>query len=270
MLRTFEPITLPTTISFFLFKIAEIVAASSGKLVPIAIIVRPIISSDTFRMRAISFACKTAYRDPSMRHNNPINKKRTIFNEPSSANGISSSVANPLDLNLYVMNIKIKKTNKRRILSKYEILRSFNEIPNTIAERANAINWTEEVLIGFAASPMHETPNISAILEIFDPITAPRASSSVLLKTEEIPTNISGADVPSATIVNPIVNSLRPNLFATNAELSTNLSAPQTKTVIEITKPNKFIKSIMYFTSLNCLYILWIFKNSITRGEAWT
>jgi hypothetical protein len=26
----------------------------------------------------------------------------------------------------------------------------------------------------------------------------------------------------------------------------------------------------MYFTSLNCLYILWIFKNSITRGEAWT
>ena len=67
---------------------------------------------------------------------------------------------------------------------------------------------------------MHETPNISAILEIFDPITVPIASSSVLLRTEEIPTNISGADVPSATIVKPIVNSLRPNSFATNAELS--------------------------------------------------
>ena len=119
---------------------AEIVAASSGKLVPIAIIVRPIISSDTFRMRAISFACKTAYRDPSIRHNNPINKKRAILNKPSSANGISSSVANPLDLNLYVINIKIKKTNKRRILSECEILRSFNAIPKTIAERANAIN----------------------------------------------------------------------------------------------------------------------------------
>ena len=62
--------------------------------------------------------------------------------------------------------------------------------------------------------------------------------------------------MPSATIVNPIVNSLRPNFFATNAELSTNLSAPHTKTAIEITKPSKFIKSIMYFTSLNCLYIL--------------
>ena len=60
---------------------------------------------------------------------------------------------------------------------------------------------------------MHETPNISAILEIFDPITVPSASSSVLLRTEEIPTNISGADVPSATIVKPIVNSLRPNFL---------------------------------------------------------
>ena len=91
-------------------------------------------------MRAISFACKTAYRDPSMRHNNPINKKRTILNEPSSAKGISFSAANPFDLNLYAINIKIKKTNKRRILSEYEILRSFNAMPKTIAERANAIN----------------------------------------------------------------------------------------------------------------------------------
>ena len=91
-------------------------------------------------MRAISFACKTAYRDPSMRQNNPINKNRTTLNEPSSADEISSSVANPLDLNLYVINIKIKKTNKRRKLSAYEILRSFNAIPKTTAERANAIN----------------------------------------------------------------------------------------------------------------------------------
>ena len=51
-------------------------------------------------MSAISFALKTAYRDPSMRHNNPMNKKRIILNEPSSADEISSSLANPLDLNL--------------------------------------------------------------------------------------------------------------------------------------------------------------------------
>ena len=41
---TFEPITFPITISFLFLIIADIVAASSGKLVPIAMIVNPIIT----------------------------------------------------------------------------------------------------------------------------------------------------------------------------------------------------------------------------------
>ena len=41
--NTLEPITFPTTMSVFFFMIALIVAANSGKLVPIATIVNPII-----------------------------------------------------------------------------------------------------------------------------------------------------------------------------------------------------------------------------------
>ena len=53
---------------------------------------------------------------------------------------------------------------------------------------------------------------------MFDPTTAPIAILSLLFKTEEIPTNISGAEVPNATIVNPIVNSLTPIFFAIKGE----------------------------------------------------
>ena len=41
--RMFEPITFPTTRSVFFLTIAAIVAASSGRLVPIAIRTRPTI-----------------------------------------------------------------------------------------------------------------------------------------------------------------------------------------------------------------------------------
>jgi hypothetical protein len=44
MFITFEPITFPMTMSFLFLIIADIVAASSGKLVPIAMIVSPIIT----------------------------------------------------------------------------------------------------------------------------------------------------------------------------------------------------------------------------------
>ena len=68
-------------------------------------------------------------------------------------------------------------------------------------------------------------------------------------KTDEIPTKISGADVPKATTVRPIVSSLMPNCFAIIEELSTNLSAPHIKTISDMPNRRKFIKkSINYFT----------------------
>ena len=72
--NTFEPITLPTTISVFFFKTAATVAASSGKLVPIATIVNPIISSEIFKIFAIFSALTTAYFDPRIKERSPITR----------------------------------------------------------------------------------------------------------------------------------------------------------------------------------------------------
>ena len=97
----------------------------------------------------------------------------------------------------------------------------------------------KEVLDGLILIPIQETPNIRAIFEILEPTTVPIANSSLLFITDEIPTKISGADVPSATIDKPIVNSLIPSFFARSDELSTNLSAPQTRTAIEVRRAKK-------------------------------
>ena len=73
--KTFEPITFPTTISVFFFSKALIVAANSGKLVPIAIIVKPIINSEIFSNIAIFSAYITAYLDPKTSASKPVIKK---------------------------------------------------------------------------------------------------------------------------------------------------------------------------------------------------
>ena len=57
-------------------------------------------------------------------------------------------------------------------------------------------------------------PNIKAIFEIFDPMTVPSDKAALSLKIPEIPMKISGADVPNATRVNPMIKSLTPILFA--------------------------------------------------------
>ena len=88
-------------------------------------------------------------------------------------------------------------------------------------------------LDGFIEIPIQDTPKIRAMFEIFEPTTVPIASSSLLLITDDMPTKISGADVPRATIVKPIASSLIPSFFARSEELSTNLSAPQTNTAID-------------------------------------
>lgn len=135
-------------------------------------------------------------------------------------------------------------------LSKEDILRSLSETPKIIAPNIKGMNWTNGVLDGFNEIPIHETPNIKAILEILEPTTVPIANSSLAFKTDDIPTNISGADVPSATIVKPIVSSLRPSFLAIKDEFSTNLSAPQIKTVKETARALKWNKNIAYSITL--------------------
>ena len=60
----------------------------------------------------------------------------------------------------------------------------------------------------------------------FDPIEFPNAISGVSLSTEEMLTKISGADVPRAINVKPIIKSLMPIFLANIDEFDMNLSAP--------------------------------------------
>ena len=113
------------------------------------------------------------------------------------------------------------------------------------------------VFFGMSVIPIQETPKINPIFEIFDPTTAPIAIFSLWLITEEIPTKISGAEVPKATTVRPIVNSLTPNLLAIDEELSINLSAPHINTPKEANRPKKLIKkAILHFTSVDYKLIM--------------
>ena len=71
-----------------------------------------------------------------------------------------------------------------------------------------------------------------------------------MLITDDIAIKISGADVPKAIIVNPIVSSLKPSSFANNDELSMNLFAPHTRIPIAKASQKKLAnKAISYFTS---------------------
>jgi hypothetical protein len=134
------------------------------------------------------------------------------------------------------------------------IVKSARLIPKITVPIIRGTNWTIEVLDGIRVMPIQETPNIRAILDILDPITVPIANASLPLRTEDIPTKISGADVPNATIVNPIVSSLNPSFLATRDELSTNLSAPHTRTARDITKLDSE-KIITHSTLLDRVYI---------------
>jgi len=79
MLKIFEPITFPIAISEFFLKLATTEVISSGRLVPIAIIVRPIKVSETQKERAISVAPFTSISAPQASHIIPNIKKRILF-----------------------------------------------------------------------------------------------------------------------------------------------------------------------------------------------
>ena len=67
---------------------------------------------------------------------------------------------------------------------------------------------------------------------MFEPIAVPRAISSFSFKTADIPTKISGAEVPAAMSVSPITRSPTPKCFAMTDAWSTNLFAPHTRIVM--------------------------------------
>ena len=113
------------------------------------------------------------------------------------------------------------------------MFKSKRAIPSITEDKITGISWLDGVLFAFIDAPKQATPKIKAIFEIFEPTIAPIAIDSLSFKTDEMPTKISGAEVPKATTVRPIVNSFIPSFFDKSDEELTNLSAPHTKIAID-------------------------------------
>ena len=75
---------------------------------------------------------------------------------------------------------------------------------------------------------MDDTPKIKKILKILEPITFPTAISLSPFLAAMIDVTNSGNEVPTATIVNPMIASLSPKNLAISFAPSTDKSPPQT------------------------------------------
>ena len=103
---------------------------------------------------------------------------------------------------------------------------------------------------------------------IFDPTIVPIATVSAEFTTELIATNISGADVPSATIVKPTNKSLMPKFLAILEDASTNLSAPMTRVAMDTIRSEIFINIfILYRFNQKNLEGLKSFKSKLSTSS---
>ena len=94
---------------------------------------------------------------------------------------------------------------------------------------------------------MDDTPKIKKILKILEPITFPTAISLSPFFAAIIDVTNSGNDVPNATIVNPIIASLRPKNLAISFAPSTDKSPPQTIPA----KPGAVVDALCGFPSVD-------------------
>ena len=140
---------------------------------------------------------------------NPKRDKSKLFvNSEGSEVSVSETSSNFESTYMKSIKIPMKPT-----LSFIEIEPSARVRPSKRIDSANG-NKFHNCVLDDSLKYKHETPKISAMFEIFEPIAVPRAMSSLSLKIAEIPTNISGAEVPNAIKVNPITRSLTPRCFA--------------------------------------------------------
>ena len=198
-----------------------ILAASSGKLVPSAIIVSPITKSLTPKYAAINTALST--KKCALRGNitSPIMTHITALMVGTSE-GISSSVsaikgsffstlkdshAMPASTNtnrvirvtpsIWVNSLSDKKITAMRVITSRIGNSRFSVVEETTSGFNTAVN-----------------PNTRAILVIFEPSELPTAVSGFPARDAVAETTISGALDPMATMVRPIIIGDTPRFFA--------------------------------------------------------
>ena len=262
ILKRLLPITLPMAISGFFFNAATMEVASSGREVPPATKVRPIIDSLTPRLRAIPVAPSTNNCPPYISAARPPMIYRVDFHQGSdliSSSSAECSAGCALSViglegpeeaiaNVYPIKMAKKQSNNRPST----LFRMFSDAlsrKTSLAQTSKMIEESMQSGISFLSVLRVMTiganravqPTIINVLKILLPTTLPIAMSALPLRAEETLTVSSGAEVPNATIVSPItIGGIRKRL-ATEAEPSVNPLAPRRMRISPPIRNNIFI-----------------------------
>lgn len=227
ILNKLDPIMFPITISECFFIAAAIHVTNSGKLVPNAMTVKPIIRSDTCKACAISMAESTVIFAPNISAAIPITTNKIIFAVDIVVTGSVSVLCFWLIMNKYNRN---KANNAHKINAPQRDTMPYchpKNIKSIDTKQTKGISYKTVFFWTYKLEIIALTPNINKILAIFDPNILPIPTPAAPCITEEIDTAASGALVPQATIVKPMTISGILNFFAMAEAPSTNISAPR-------------------------------------------
>lgn len=205
ILNILEPTILPIAISDSPLRAAIILVTSSGRLVPNAIIVRPITRSDTPIYCAISMADNTVILLPNISAISPKMINDIIFIVLICLIDVSVFVL-PHDM----MNKYAKNNTKRSIKTlalNLEIMPYCipNQHNNSVINIINGISKRTVFFCTVNVDINAVVPSIRNIFAILEPITFPIAIAFDPANADDILTAASGALVPMATTVNPII-----------------------------------------------------------------
>ena len=203
----------PIAISCFPFLAADMLTASSGRLVPSATIVAAIIVGAMFMMVAISITESIVYFAPK-NMNTPLTSSIII-----SFIGFFVFSTSPF-ISFFILSLSFFFCDST-VYSKYIVSAIIANIPSiglkvpsiAVIVKKNALaisigkstDISECVVCSFFES-IAATPMIKNMFVMFDPITVPATISLLFCITAIMLDTSSGRLVPIATIVTPIMN----------------------------------------------------------------
>lgn len=204
MLNMLEPIKFPIVIPTSFFRMEIIEAVNSGKLVPTATIVTEITLSDTPKLEAIEEAPSTIQSDPNANPAKEAIRSGILSHKLLSGFSISFSSDSPWDIRSRTI---VYMTKIRNTMKPSHLLNSPSIAKKAKNRAMSIITLISKVIIFLVTKKGNKravNPAINPILAILDPKTFPKAISGCPPNAALVLTNNSGADVPNATIVNPI------------------------------------------------------------------
>ncbi len=135
------------------------------------------------------------------------------------------------------------------------------------ARKENGISFQTVECFTLRGVRIAHNPRISSMFAMLLPIMFPNEMSAVPFNAAKMLTNVSGSDVPNATMVSPITSVGMPNRLASDVEPSTRKSAPFTSRISPAA--NKRYSIILFFwlcvyLNFACLNISFAFLASVS------